>query len=151
MQSFKFLFVTFVPLIFCMNANGTIWTIDSNPGNHAANFTNLQAAHDAAADGDTLYISGFNVNYGNLSVSKKLHIFGPGYFLDENDSTQANTYPARIVDWVLFSPGSENSEISGCYVNAIYVRADSITVKRNAFFHYGYRAVYSDRRRTRKR
>ncbi len=128
--------------MFSMNANGTVWTVDSNPGNHAANFTNLQAAHDAATDGDTIYISGFNVNYGNLTVTKKLYIFGPGYFLDENDSTQANTYPARIVSWVGFGAGSENSVITGCAVNSISVQVDSITIKRNLIYNYGYWSVY---------
>jgi hypothetical protein len=129
-------------VIICSGVHGTIWTVDSNPGNHAANFTSIQAAHDAAADGDTIYISGFNVSYGNTTVTKKLYIFGPGYFLNENDSTQANTYPARIEQWVAFNAGSENSVIAGCYMNADYISTDSITVKRNRISGYGGWSIY---------
>jgi len=130
MQFSKVFFIVSVLTVFSISTNATVWTVDSNPGNHAANFTDVQAAHDAAADGDTIYISGFNVSYGSVTVTKKLHIFGPGYFLNQNDSTQANTYAAITGD-IFFQAGSENSVIAGCYINTVHIYADSITVKRN--------------------
>ncbi len=142
MKTFKIILFLLVVLLLSNHTTAAIWTVDSNPGNHAAQFSNIQAAHDAAADGDTIYVSGFNVYYGNTTIIKKLYIFGPGYFLDENDSTQANTYPARINGWVAFNAGSENSIITGCTMNAVYVRTDSITIKRNRIYNYGFQSIY---------
>jgi len=130
MKALNALFTILLAFIFIVNSNATVWTVDSNPGNHAANFTDVQAAHDAAADGDTLYLSGFNVSYGDVTITKKMYIFGPGFYLNQNDSTQANTYAAITGD-IFFQAGSENSVIAGCYINTVHIYADSITVKRN--------------------
>ena len=112
---------------------GEVWTVDSNPGNNAADFTTAQAAHDGAAAGDTLYFSGSTVDYGELSLSKQLYIFGPGYFLNENDSTQANQTNAvlRVME---FHDGSEGSMISGCRIYACDIYVNNITIKRNYIY-----------------
>jgi len=140
MQFSKVLFIVSVLIVFSISTNATVWTVDSNPGNHAANFADVQTAHDAAADGDTIYISGFSGYYPNVTVSKKLHIFGPGYFLSQNDSTQANTYAATL-SIVRFDPGSENSVIAGCRLIA-HIYTDSITIKRNYIYRDPYYAIY---------
>lgn len=140
MQFSKVFFIVLVLIVFSISTNATVWTVDSNPGNHAANFTNVQVAHDDAADGDTIYISGFSGYYPDVTISKKLYIFGPGYFLNENDSTQANTYAATL-SIVRFDPGSENSIISGCRLIA-HIHTDSITIKRNYIYRDPYYAIY---------
>jgi len=139
MQFSKVFLIVSVLILFSISTYATVWTVDSNPGNHAAHFTTLQAAHDAAADGDTLYISGFSGYYPDVIISKKLYIFGPGYFLNENDSTQANTYAATL-SIVRFDPGSENSVIAGCRLVA-HIHTDSITIKRNYIYRDPYYAV----------
>jgi hypothetical protein len=45
-----------------------IWIVDSNAGSTAKDFTNLQAAHDGATAGDTLYLIGSPVNYITVKV-----------------------------------------------------------------------------------
>jgi len=140
MQFSKLFFIVSVLIVFSISTNATVWTVDSNPGNHAANFTDVQAAHDAAADGDTIYISGFSGYYPNVTISKKMYIFGPGYYLNENDSTQANTYAATL-SVVRFDPGSENSVITGCRLIA-HIYTDSITIKRNYIYRDPYYAIY---------
>jgi len=140
MQFSKILFIVSVLIVFSISTNATVWTVDSNPGNHAANFADVQTAHDAAADGDTIYISGFSGYYPDVTISKKMYIFGPGYFLNENDSTQANPYAATL-SIVRFDPGSENSEITGCRLIA-HIHADSITIKRNYIYRDPYYAIY---------
>ena len=56
---------------------------------------NLQA-YAAASAGDTIYIESSPVPYGPLDMYKRLVVIGTGYFLSENDSTQANTEIASL-------------------------------------------------------
>lgn len=108
-----------------------IWRVDNNSGN-PADFRTLQAAHDGAASGDTLYFTGSPNGYGSLNCSKKLYMFGPGYFLGENPNTQASTLTATLSTTNFYS-GSAGSVISGFrFVNAVITVSDSnITIKRN--------------------
>ena len=73
-------------LILVGAAQAAIITVDKNAGNNA-DFTSLQTAHNAAASGDTLYVAGSSQGYSRLTLSKKLFVFGPGYFLTENPDT----------------------------------------------------------------
>ncbi|TFB12795.1 hypothetical protein E3V33_04250 [Candidatus Marinimicrobia bacterium MT.SAG.4] len=112
------------------------WTVDNNPGN-SADFATLPLAHDGAADGDTLYVRGSTVGYDNLVVKKKLYIFGPGYFLTENPSTQSFPVPATL-GTITFSNNSTVTSASGSLLTgfvlarvSITTFAGSVTIKRN--------------------
>ena len=109
-----------------------IWTLDNTPGNTAADFTNFQDAVDAAQSGDSIYVQGSAIAYGHLGINKKVAIFGPGYFLSENDSTQVNKNPA-MTSYITFGSGSEGSLITGMSLrNILRITAtDSIKVFRN--------------------
>lgn len=108
-----------------------IWRVDSNPGN-AADFRTLQAAHDGALDGDTLYVSGSPVNYGSVTITKKLIIIGPGYFLSENDSTQALPNAASAANITLDDLGtSDGSVMMGISCSNVYIKSDNVTIRRN--------------------
>lgn len=50
-------------------------TIDNSP-NSGAQFTSLQAAIDAATAGDTLYVHPSQNSYGNVTLTKTLHLRG---------------------------------------------------------------------------
>ena len=63
----------------------TQWTVDNSP-NSPGQFTSLQAAIDSAAAGDTLLITGTNINYGAASVTKPLTLIGAGYFPNEPET-----------------------------------------------------------------
>ncbi|GAG44181.1 unnamed protein product, partial [marine sediment metagenome] len=92
----KLILSTFTILaVISTPASGKIWRLDNSVGVVDADFTTLQAAHDSSAvtTGDTLYVYGSNTTYGVLATTKRLFIFGPGYFLDENPNTQDNTRP----------------------------------------------------------
>ena len=100
-----------------------------------------QAAHDAASAGDTIYIENSAVNYGSFTLTKPLYIFGPGYFLAENDSTQANVSSA-MVQIVYFNAGSAGSLVSGMVVtDRIDINESNITVKRNFIQNSGIRVM----------
>ena len=97
------IFTTFCVLsLLFTSVNARIWVVNNTPGSSAADFTTIQTAVDNAQDGDTLFVQGSSVAYGTIAIDKQLAIFGPGYFLDENDSTQANKYPAKT-SYISFS------------------------------------------------
>lgn len=111
----------------------TIRRVDNNPSNEA-DFTSIQAAHDAATQGDIVHVAGSGVKYSGFNVSKQLTIIGPGYFLSENPETQNRAAPAKV-GAIEFNSGSENSIVMGLEVEAsgtiIQINTNSITVKRN--------------------
>ncbi len=94
-------------------------------------YADIQAAHDAANNGDTLMIEGSSQNYSDFTSIKKLVIKGPGYYLDENPGLSANTLPVRIVGAVYFNEGSGGSVIMGVeFTSSISLNDDNLTVRR---------------------
>jgi len=125
------LIVVMLQTVITINVFATIWNV-SNIDN-SANFKSLMAAHDSekVIAGDTLYVYGSTLNYdGEFICKKMLNIIGPGYFLNENQETQANITPAKI-GIIEFSPGSEGSSISGMSISKLYIYCNNITIKRN--------------------
>ena len=100
--------------LFSNNVFAKIWRVNNNAGINA-NFTTLQAAHDGAASGDTLYVEGSSQTYGSLTCSKKLCIIGPGYYLNENPGNQALGLTAQSAS-LDFGAGSAGSELMGMNV-----------------------------------
>ena len=129
-------------LLLSITANAKIWRVNNNPGIDA-DFTTAQAAHDGASVGDTLFFEGSMENYGELIVSKKLIIIGPGYFLEKNENTQVSKLSAYL-EHTSFMTGSDYSIITGMYILENYninVLTDNITITRCKF---GYIAIASD-------
>jgi hypothetical protein len=93
-------------------------------------YATIQAANDAAINGDTIYIEGSTTAYASADISKRLIIIGPGYFLTENDSTQANGLEVVINGAINFNAGSSGSIIIGCVVGYINIGADNLTITR---------------------
>ncbi|NOZ08090.1 MAG: hypothetical protein GXO91_04320 [FCB group bacterium] len=108
---------------------GSVWRVNNNTGT-SPDFTTLQAAHDGAAYGDTLYIEGSSTSYGDAVITKQLTVIGPGYFLTENPNTQANPLNG-IVGTVTLNNGSQGSEFSGLQMNHVAVNTDEIIIRRN--------------------
>jgi len=118
-----------------LNSSAKIWRVNS--AGLPADFTTVQAAHDAAivSAGDTLHLEPSSVSYGNLTSTKKLVIIGPGYFLNENQGQQANPATATIEEFTL-NAGSEGTVISGLTIlttQANHINTGNLTVSRNKF------------------
>jgi hypothetical protein len=77
---------------------------------HTSGFTNAVAA---AADGDTLYLSGGIFAVSNLMIDKRLTIYGVGHALEHNTATGITQINGNIY---LIS-GADFSNISGLFVN----------------------------------
>jgi len=133
MKAKTFLIALVVLTLLTSLSYAKIWIVDNNGGSKIADFTTIQAAHDGAADGDTLYVIGSPTNYDGLVCVKMLVIFGPGYFLNENPKTQMNVNPAQLSS-IQFKEGSDGSIIQGIQIteySSITVNAANITIKNN--------------------
>ncbi len=93
-----------------VNAQNII-SVDNSPGS-TANYTSLQAAIDEAEGDDFIYVTGTGIDYGNITINKKVNIIGPGYFLAANQGGVTNTAPAIVSD-IILTAGANNSLISG--------------------------------------
>ncbi len=128
-----------------------IWRVNNNPG-VAADFNSVQAAHDGAANGDTIHVEGSPFGYGNLNVGKKLTILGAGYFLDENTGFQALQQSSKIGHTNCYN-GAQGTVFMGLEFPAtgINIYTDNIIIRRNKFssfagttedYYTGYVAAY---------
>lgn len=120
--------------ITSFTASATIWRVNNTLGVDA-DFTSVQVAHDSASAGDTILVEGSTIAYGNLAITKLLYIYGTGYFLTENDSTQAYPINAKLGN-VTFNAGSGGSRMQGFQIgdgaaNAVTINTDNIIFERN--------------------
>lgn len=93
-------------------------------------YLTLQEANDNANNGDTIYMEGSATTYSGADISKSLTIIGPGFFLSENDSTQANGLEANIYGQINFNAGSAGSVITGIKVSSVNITVDDIVISR---------------------
>ena len=112
-------------------AQAKIWRVDNNGGS-PGDFTTAQAAHDAATvlANDTLYFNGSGTSYGPLHMTKRLYVFGPGYFLTQNPETQAAPDGAYL-DALRVDPGAAGSIITGMTMYRVFLFASNTLFKRN--------------------
>ncbi len=118
--------------IFTNSANAEIWRVNNNAtGTYGENlggnvskpvFASMAAVMSSslipASSGDTIYMEGSTVSYGDISISKQLTVIGAGYFLDQNDSTS----------WNNLRPLINNISISSSFIKLIGLGFNSIVV-----------------------
>ena len=75
-------------------------------------YSSISGVFAAAVDNDTIYIPGGAFNIGNLTVDKKLFIFGVGHHPDSTQATYATTLSGSIIILNTASYGS----IEGVYL-----------------------------------
>jgi|WetSurMetagenome_2_1015567.scaffolds.fasta_scaffold81294_1 hypothetical protein len=128
----KKIFTLSATLIAVLFLSGMAHAAKFRVNNSGVNGTYLQPtdAYNAASDGDTIYIESSPVPYGPLEMYKRLVVIGTGYFLSENDSTQANAADCKLM-WLHCYAGSANSIITGITSNGgLVADDDNILVKR---------------------
>jgi len=121
-------------------SNATVWRVN-NRANMDSDFATLQDAINGSSAGDTLYIGGSTFSYGHGVFDKQLVVIGNGYWLDENDTTQAFKQNSQVGK-LTFNAGSEGSIVQGLYIYyssqqqfyLITINTDSITIKKNHLF-----------------
>lgn len=111
-----------------LSLKAMIITVDNNYPS-IGDYTTIQAAHDAASDGDTIYLTPSDFIYQAITISKKLNIFGCGW---ENIN---GLKTARVTGTIILSAGSDQSKISGLnsYYNTLNIKIDAndIIIERN--------------------
>lgn len=124
-------------LFFTNSANAHIWRVNNNAG-VVADFTTVQAAHDAATAGDTIHLE--QGSYGALTMTKTLVVIGSGYYLSGsgNLGLQANSAVETYISSVTFNAGSSNSVVTGCTIGYTYIYASNVTLKRDYLTYWIY-------------
>lgn len=138
--------LTTIFLMLCFfSASATSWRLNNNPAVDA-DFTTFQAAHDAASAGDTIYVegNGFENHYGEVfSITKKLVIIGPGYFLNENDSTYAFRTLAKVGS-INIEPDAAGTEIHGMYIQTLNYSQTHVNIKASNVIFSRNRCLTTD-------
>jgi len=140
----KQIFLLTALAFLAVTANANKWRVNNTPGIDA-DFTTFKAAHDGASSGDTLYFEGSPTAYGtNDTITKQLVIIGPGYFLNENDTTQAYVVSAKM-HGLAFLPGSAGSVVAGMHFTwSVDLGANNITIERNFINFFLHLYAYVD-------
>lgn len=114
----------FLYLLPCINMFGTIRTVSNYPAN-LAQYNTIQAAVDAASNGDTIYVHGSPNQYSAFTITnKKLTIIGPGWA----PTRGFMSFPATVYQMIMTGAGCNGSEIQGlCFVNSVTAFNDAIT------------------------
>lgn len=89
-------------------AIATVITVDNNIPS-IGQYTSIQAAHDAAVNGDIIQVFPSNIAYGGFNVTKDIDIIGCGFYA----SGVLGTSLISTNDYVHFSSGSSGSKIEG--------------------------------------
>jgi hypothetical protein len=89
-------FLSFALLLMPLSLLAATFRVNNAPDT-SPDYTSIQAAINAAADGDTILIEGSTVTYAPFSlVDKRLNLIGPGHGLTTNLGTPANKLSATI-------------------------------------------------------
>lgn len=88
-------------------AHAKIWRVNNVPG-VAADFTTAQAANDAAAAGDSIYLESSPAVYGDVITAKKLVWIGLGNLLESNPGLQFHKNVGALAN-IRINPGAEGS------------------------------------------
>ncbi|SDL97058.1 hypothetical protein SAMN05421823_109167 [Catalinimonas alkaloidigena] len=120
-------------LMLTCPASATILTLD-NSENSAAQYASFGAAQNAASAGDTLLVHPSVYSYGDVNLTKRLVLIGPGH-----DATQLNGMEARF-GIIKLQTNSSGSVIESLLCSAVqgdvFQQTDDITI-RNCYLESG--------------
>lgn len=123
----------FISLSWYMDSMATIRTVSNNPAT-LAQYSTIQAAVDASANGDTVYVHGSNTHYTGFTITnKQLTIIGPGW----NPLRNFMAFKASINDITINGNTCKNTELQGLDVlTSVTINTshpDSLRFIRNQF------------------
>lgn len=136
----KYILIPFLALAFT-HVFATTRTVSNNP-DRPGQFTQVDPAIAASADGDTIFVHGSQFTYNDFSVTKRLVIIGAGY----NSNNQFNL-PTRVnIIFLNRDTGLQNSNgtvITGFLIisqlrNNGNPGVENITIFRNQINNYLY-------------
>jgi hypothetical protein len=125
--------------VFAASATATVRTV-SNDVNSPGQFTSLQAAHDASAANDTIYIHPSATYYDNLTLTKPLVLIGGGSMPGKQVQYASKVLNITVTFATLPSTSGSGSKIYGLSIDKLIFGSSSsaytsgvgsITVSRN--------------------
>jgi len=133
----------FFPLIIAFSfAYSTVINVDNDPNRPNGYYSNLQLAINNASIGDTIYLYPSNTSYGDITIKKRIHIFGGGY--NGNTSGYLSKIDELILDTAT-SPSSNpsGSSFQGLTIENIYCSKTNISniIVSGNFLHYIYNVI----------
>lgn len=136
MKTKNFLSILLILILSVSLTQAKIWRLDSPTAGTDPDFNTIEEAmmSNSVIDGDTLYLSGtIPATYHYLqsfTLEKRVTIYGPGYFLNQNPETQDQPYTAYVYG-LRFGTGSEGSSINGVVLGYnTYIDVNNITISR---------------------
>jgi hypothetical protein len=117
----------------------TVHQVDNN-ANSPGVFTTIEAAHDAAAPGDTLYVHGSPTTYASTDIEKQLTIIGEGAIPNKNFEFRTRISSLQFTFNSLNTSSASGSRLYGCNITSSVslrrngagtVAVNSITIQRN--------------------
>lgn len=133
----KYIILTLLLSSFLI-VEATIHNVDNNANSPSGYSKNLQATIENASAGDTIYVYPSNIDYGNITIKKKLYLFGSGY----DGTTGAVTKISYLYLDTATTPSSNpsGSSIQGFtfeyYLNCNKSNISNIVVAGNYFSYY---------------
>ena len=116
----------------CMTvaANAKILRV-SNVSGSSAPYSSIEAAHDAASAGDTIMVDASPTRYGNdftITLTKKVVLLGPGYWLVDNGVMEEGTSGASI--YTLTIKASETVVKGITITSGLKIQAPKVVINR---------------------
>lgn len=150
----KLIILTLFSAVFLSFAvKATVYTV-SNNNNSPGQFLTIQAAHDAAADGDTLYIHASPKLYGDVTIQKRLTLIGEGALPNKQIQFSSQVSAIRLtyapLPPVTTASGSkffglDISSLTVGSINSSYVyNIDNLTISRNRIGNLSYSVSCSE-------
>ena len=123
----KKIYFLLAALILTGSVQARAWRVCSQTNQHA-HFLSVSAAvaSDQVLADDTLYIEPGHVELGELYITKKLHLVGPGYNYLLNDINAMDIRNAAFTSVVYLQ--ATGITVSGCKFAAVYNSASSTTI-----------------------
>lgn len=113
----------------CGAAQATILRVNNNAGSGAP-YSNVTDAIEASSAGDTIMIDQSATSYGDITVSKKLVIMGPGYWRVENGISSEGASSAQLAQ-VTINRDADGLVLRGVTVTGLLtVNAPNVVVNR---------------------
>ncbi len=111
----------------------TVRRVNKTPGlNDPAIYTNVQAAHDASAAGDIIYIEPTDIDggaYGSVTFNRRITLIGTGYDLSTTPNTSFDKRKVTMSQ-ITLENGSAGSVVMGMDVSYIIIRDINCTITR---------------------
>lgn len=115
----------------------------NNAVGSGAKYATVDAALTDAQDGDVIIVDGSTDSYGDIEISKKITLQGPGYFLSENGISTEDVSTAKFKSITI---KCEGVKLTGITSDVVTIYADKVVLTRNYLnvINLGRNFSYSD-------